>query len=146
MGELSECEVTTTTEWRILRFDERCYFYPERDCPGWASGTTCGRMGTKIPEKEENMGEEDYLTQARWIVVEYFNRNKDLDDASMVLEDTEVSSAMKRENGDWRVAVRTKVPDDLDYEITYEGDAEETHLRVYRTIYMVRLDPLRISP
>jgi hypothetical protein len=166
MDPLVTCAKTTELEWRTLRFKESCYFYPERDCAGWAPGTVCGRMRQVIPDvvfthttddgreyrsdflqrKEKKMGEEDFLTKARWIVLEYFNNHSDLDDAAMVFDDTEIISASKRENGDWQVTVTTQVPDDLHYEVIHDEDVEETYIRVYRKIDQARIEARGFTP
>jgi|1185.fasta_scaffold12720_3 hypothetical protein len=61
------CSETTQLEWEMLRFNERCYFYPMRDCPGWIAGTKCSRMGDRIPRnanQEDNESWKDFLD--RW--------------------------------------------------------------------------------
>jgi hypothetical protein len=35
-------------DWRV-RFGGQCYFYPDRDCPGWDAGGICGRIGDRVP-------------------------------------------------------------------------------------------------
>lgn len=40
-------------DWAYLRFEGRCYFYPQRDCPGWEGGIVCGRIGRRIPDNAE---------------------------------------------------------------------------------------------
>lgn len=62
------CDETTELEWTVLRFDERCYFLPGRDCPGWLQGGTCGRMGDTIPEdaeQEDNESWKDFLAREK---------------------------------------------------------------------------------
>lgn len=43
-----DSEIMRDEDWRN-RFDEHCYFYPMRDCPGWDDGGICGRIGKRIP-------------------------------------------------------------------------------------------------
>lgn len=62
------CDETTELEWTVLRFDERCYFYPMRDCPGWLKGGTCSRMRQPIPEdaeQEDNESFDDFLRREK---------------------------------------------------------------------------------
>src|SRR5215469_465338 len=42
------CQNLPDDEW-LNWWPEKCYFYPMRDCPGWAPGMTCGRIGKSIP-------------------------------------------------------------------------------------------------
>jgi hypothetical protein len=46
------CDTMADEDW-LTRFDDRCYFYPARDCPGWIASTPCGRTGERIPEDAE---------------------------------------------------------------------------------------------
>lgn len=36
-----------------MRYAERCFFYPGRDCPGWSVGQLCGRIRRLIPTEPE---------------------------------------------------------------------------------------------
>jgi hypothetical protein len=40
-----------------IAYPYRCYFYPGRDCPGWAAGGTCERIGRQIPSDEKDAPE-----------------------------------------------------------------------------------------
>lgn len=42
------CDETAPDDW-AERFTGRCYFYPGRDCPGWAPGRECSRIEERIP-------------------------------------------------------------------------------------------------
>ena len=46
------CEDMPEIGW-LERYEGRCYFYPDRDCPGWEPGKICERMGHRIPEVAE---------------------------------------------------------------------------------------------
>lgn len=35
--------------WERRDFDDRCYFYPARDCPRMERGTICARINRRIP-------------------------------------------------------------------------------------------------
>jgi hypothetical protein len=43
------CSTLPDELWPMVRFVGHCYFYPGRDCPGWAHGQPCGRIGEVIP-------------------------------------------------------------------------------------------------
>lgn len=47
----TDSEVMRNEDWRTA-FPERCYFCPERDCPGHDAGGICGRTGERIPEEK----------------------------------------------------------------------------------------------
>lgn len=46
---MDNCADLPDEEWIFNRFTGHCYFYPDRDCPGWTPGGRCGRMGDQIP-------------------------------------------------------------------------------------------------
>jgi hypothetical protein len=49
----SPCENTTEEEIIHVRFEERCFFYPGRDCKGWVYGGKCGRINRQINKEED---------------------------------------------------------------------------------------------
>lgn len=46
------CASMVNKDWDT-RYDGRCYFFPERDCPGWEKDTVCFRIGEYIPKDED---------------------------------------------------------------------------------------------
>lgn len=57
-GEMATCSSIPEERWVNERFEERCYFYPDRDCPGWNEGGMCGRILEPIPEDVTKEGED----------------------------------------------------------------------------------------
>lgn len=48
-----KCNEIPPEKWIELRFENYCYFYPMRDCPGWNGGDICSRIGKQIPSNAE---------------------------------------------------------------------------------------------
>ena len=49
-------EAMTDIDWLVTFFSERCYFYPGRDCPGWAPDGMCSRIEKQIPPESNSDG------------------------------------------------------------------------------------------
>lgn len=43
----------TNEQWINVPLPDRCFFYPGRECPGWADGGVCSRMGDLINASED---------------------------------------------------------------------------------------------
>jgi hypothetical protein len=50
-------------DWN-LRYPDRCYFYPGRDCPGWQVGGLCLRVERLIPQEIPEGGPGDVSAAA----------------------------------------------------------------------------------
>jgi Family of unknown function (DUF6275) len=76
--------------------------------------------------------EENYQDTARRLVMQYFNRRREVTDKfTMVFEDTYVvwfSKTLKN----WKALVSTNVPDGMYYEVTYNGEKMETYIDAYK--------------
>lgn len=74
----------------------------------------------------------NFQTIARTIVMEYFNKHKDVtDEYEMTFADTYVVWFSKTLQN-WKALVSTNVPDGVYYEVTHDGDADLTYLDVYK--------------
>lgn len=57
-AETLDCATMSEELWASHRFNEHCYFYPMRDCPGWHEGGMCGRIREPIPDDVTEEGED----------------------------------------------------------------------------------------
>lgn len=70
--------------------------------------------------------------KARQIVVDYFNSHVDKTDGVQIsIEDVYVVWFCKTLQN-WKALLSTKVPDGVYYEITHNGDRDETYVDVYK--------------
>ncbi len=84
--------------------------------------------------KKEKTVEENFQTRARTIVMVYFNKNKDVtDEYEMTFADTYVVWFAKTLQN-WKALVSTNVPDGVYYEVTHDGNNQETYLDVYKKL------------
>ena len=78
------------------------------------------------------MTNQAMLSKAKRIVVEYFNRHVDSTDAIAITEDEVFIVWFCKTLQNWKALVSTTVPDGQYYEITHNGDREETYVDVYK--------------
>lgn len=70
--------------------------------------------------------------KARQIVVDYFNSHVDkTDNVQISIDDVFVVWFCKTLQN-WKALLSTKVPDGVYYEITHNGDRDETYVDVYK--------------
>ena len=70
--------------------------------------------------------------KAKQLVLDYFNEHVDkTDNVELTLDDIYVVWFCKTLQN-WKALVSTNVPDNMYYEITYNGDKKETYVDVYR--------------
>ena len=76
---------------------------------------------------------KDFQVKARRMVVDYFNSQVDKSDGDVgiVLADVYIVWFSKTLQN-WKALVSTMVPDGVYYEVTYDGDREQTYLDVYK--------------
>lgn len=75
---------------------------------------------------------EYMMFHARMIVVKYFNGHVDKTDKKKItLDDTYVVWFSKTLQN-WKTLISTTVPDGMYYEITHNGDKNETYVDVYK--------------
>lgn len=85
-------------------------------------------MGLKKVKQMANERQE----KARKIVMNYFNSHVDkTDDKQITLDDVYVVWFSKTLQN-WKALVSTSVSDGMYYEITYNGDKNETYVDVYK--------------
>lgn len=77
--------------------------------------------------------------KAKKLVLNYFNEHADkTDNIELTLDDIYVVWFCKTLQN-WKALVSTNVPDNMYYEITYNGDKKETYVDVYRKWDNVRV-------
>ena len=70
--------------------------------------------------------------KAKQLVLDYFNEHVDkTDNVELTLDDIYVVWFCKTLQN-WKALVSTNIPDNMYYEITYNGDKKETYVDVYR--------------
>lgn len=72
------------------------------------------------------------MTKAKQLVVDYFNEHVDKTNGTkLTLEDVFIVWFCKTLQN-WKALVSTDVPDGMYYEITHNGDKNETYVDVYK--------------
>ncbi len=72
------------------------------------------------------------LEKAKQIVVDYFNSHVDKTDGVQISIDDVFVVWFCKTLQNWKVLLSTKVPDGVYYEITHNGDRNETYVDVYK--------------
>lgn len=70
--------------------------------------------------------------KARQIVVDYFNSHVDKTDGVQISIDDVFVVWFCKTLQNWKALLSTKVPDGVYYEITHNGDKNETYIDVYK--------------
>jgi hypothetical protein len=70
--------------------------------------------------------------KARQIVVDYFNSHVDKTDGVQISIDDVFVVWFCKTLQNWKALLSTKVPDGVYYEITHNGDRNETYVDVYK--------------
>lgn len=70
--------------------------------------------------------------KARQIVVDYFNSHVDKTDGVQISIDDVFVVWFCKTLQNWKALLSTKVPDGVYYEITHNGDRDETYVDVYK--------------
>lgn len=75
---------------------------------------------------------EAMMTKAKQLVVDYFNEHVDAtDETRLTLENVYIVWFSKTLQN-WKALVSTDVPDGMYYEITHNGDKNETYVDAYK--------------
>ena len=75
---------------------------------------------------------ESFMDRARKIVVSYYNSRRDVSDSiEMQIENTYIVWFCKTLQN-WKCLISTVFPDGMYYEVTYNGDKNETYLDAYK--------------
>lgn len=69
--------------------------------------------------------------KARQIVVEYFNQHVDVTDGVKITINDVYIVWFSKTLQNWKALVSTTIPDGRYYEVTHNGDQDETYLDVY---------------
>jgi hypothetical protein len=79
-----------------------------------------------------DMNNEAMMNRAKQLVVDYFNAHVDVTDGKkLTMEDVFIVWFSKTLQN-WKALVSTTVSDGMYYEITHNGDKNETYLDVYK--------------
>ena len=70
--------------------------------------------------------------KARQIIVDYFNKHVDVTDRKKITLDDVFVVWFSKTLQNWKALVSTTVPDVMYYEITHNGDKNETYVDVYK--------------
>lgn len=71
------------------------------------------------------------LEKARKLVLDYFNNRRDISDPPLELGDVFIVWFCNTLQN-WKALVSTNVRDGIYYEITHNGDTDETYIDVYK--------------
>lgn len=72
--------------------------------------------------------------KARRIVMDYFNNHIDVTDKKKITMDDVFVVWFSKTLQNWKCLVSTTVPDGMYYEITHNGDKDETYVDVYKKL------------
>lgn len=70
--------------------------------------------------------------KARRIIMNYFNANVDVTDGKRLTMDDVFVVWFAKTLQNWKCLVSTTVPDGMYYEVTHNGDKNETYVDVYK--------------
>ena len=70
--------------------------------------------------------------KAKQIVVDYFNSHVDVTDGKKITKDDVYVVWFCKTLQNWKALVSTNVSDGMYYEITHNGDKDETYVDVYK--------------
>jgi len=77
--------------------------------------------------------ESAYMTKARKIVFEYIKSRLEKTDTHVTFSQDEVYIVwFSKVLQNWKALVSTTLPDGMYYEVTYNGDRQETYLDAYK--------------
>lgn len=76
--------------------------------------------------------DRDFIKKAKLIVVSYFNSKVDATDGMKIIEDNVFVVWFCKTLQNWKALVSTTVSDGMYYEVTYNGDKNETYLDAYK--------------
>lgn len=70
--------------------------------------------------------------KANQIIVDYFNKHVDATDSVKITADDVFVVWFCKTLQNWKALLSTKVPDGVYYEVTHNGDRNETYVDVYK--------------
>lgn len=69
---------------------------------------------------------------AKKLIADYFNSHVDVTDGKKITEDDVYIVWFSKTLQNWKAMVSTNVSDGMYYEVTHNGDKEETYVDVYK--------------
>ena len=85
------------------------------------------------------MGNEAMLKKAKQLVVNYYNSRIEVTDDFEITEENVFIVWFCKTLQNWKALVSTTVSDGMYYEVTYNGDKQETYLDAYKKWENVRI-------
>lgn len=85
------------------------------------------------------MGNETMLKKAKQLVVNYYNSRVEITDDFEITEENVFIVWFCKTLQNWKALVSTTVSDGMYYEVTYNGDKQETYLDAYKKWENVRI-------
>ena len=85
------------------------------------------------------MGNEAMLKKAKQLVVNYYNNRVEKTDDFVITEDDVFIVWFCKTLQNWKALVSTTVSDGMYYEVTHNGDKQETYLDAYKKWENVRI-------
>lgn len=85
------------------------------------------------------MGNESMLKKAKQLVVNYYNNRVEKTDDFGITEDDVFIVWFCKTLQNWKALVSTTVSDGMYYEVTHNGDKQETYLDAYKKWENVRI-------
>lgn len=76
--------------------------------------------------------DRDFIKKAKLIVADYFNSRVNTTDGMKIIEDDVFVVWFCKTLQNWKALVSTTVSDGMYYEVTYNGDKNETYLDAYK--------------
>lgn len=70
--------------------------------------------------------------KAKQIIVDYFNKHVDVTDGVKITADDVYVVWFCKTLQNWKALLSTNVPDGIYYEVTHNGDRDETYVDVYK--------------
>lgn len=78
------------------------------------------------------MNQDVMIKKAKKIVVDYFNENVEKTDKTCLYPDDVYIVWFSKTLQNWKALVSTIISDGMYYEVTYNGDKQETYLDAYK--------------
>lgn len=85
------------------------------------------------------MGNEAMLKKAKQVVIDYYNNHVEKTDDFQIAEKDVFIVWFCKTLQNWKALVSTTVSDGMYYEVTYNGDKQETYLDAYKKWENVRI-------
>ena len=74
----------------------------------------------------------EFMLKAKQVVIDYFNEHVDKTDNKQITYDDVYIVWFSKTLQNWKALVSTTISDGMYYEVTYNGDKNETYVDVYK--------------